>query len=85
MEKFGSWAHGTALDKGLESSTTEFFMTMHSDTFVHKEGWLGELMENMTDDMACTGGGKLDLKPSWQVFLKRITDFKAFIKKMKGT
>jgi len=84
MKQSGSWAHGTALDKGLESCTTEFYMAMHSDTFVHKEGWLGELLENMTDDMACTGGGKLDLKPYWQVFLKRITDYKALMRKIKG-
>ena len=85
IKKFGSWAHGTALDKGLESCTTEFFMAMHSDTFVHKEGWLEELLTNMKDNTACAGGGKLDLKPSWQVFLKRITDVKAFIREIKGT
>lgn len=85
MVKSGSWAHGTALDKGLASCTTEFFMAMHSDTFVHKEGWLGEMLEYVTADMACVGGGKIDLKPTWQVLLKRFTDYKAFIKKMQGT
>ena len=85
MVKSGGWAHATALDKGLESCTTEFFMAMHSDTFVHKDGWLGEMLEFMTPDMACAGGGKLDLKPHWQVLLKRFTDYKALIKKLRGT
>src|SRR5664279_402945 len=34
--KSGSWAHGTALDLGLDNTDTEYFMAMHSDTFVHK-------------------------------------------------
>jgi len=38
----------------------------------------------MKGDIVCVGGGKLDLKPAWQVFLKKITDFKAFIRKLKG-
>lgn len=82
MKNSGSWAHGTALDRGLESCTTEFFMAMHSDTFVHREGWLGEMLVYMTADTACAGGGKLDLKPFWQVMLKRMTDVKALMKKM---
>jgi glycosyltransferase involved in cell wall biosynthesis len=81
--KSGSWAHGTALDKGLEICDTEFFIAMHSDTFVHKEGWLSEFTGKMSNDYACAGGGKLDLKPALQVFLKKITDVKAFIRKKK--
>jgi len=80
----GSWAHGTALDKGLELCDTEFFIAMHSDTFVHKQGWLNEFLSYMEPEYACAGGGKLDLKPSWQVFLKRITDIKAFVRKKKS-
>jgi len=85
MDKSGGWAHATALDKGLEACNSEFFIAMHSDTFVHKEGWLRELLEYMDNDIACAGGGKLDLKPAWQVFLKKITDFKALIRKFKET
>lgn len=84
MVKSGGWAHATALDKGLESCNTEFFMAMHSDTFVHKDGWLGEMQKYIDDDTACIGGGKIDLKPMWQVFLKRITDYKALVKKIKN-
>ena len=76
MEGSGSWAHGTGLDKGLAACDTEFFMAMHSDTFVRKEGWLAELTSRMTSETACVGGGKLDLKPKWQVLLKRFTDVK---------
>jgi len=80
----GGWAHGTALDLGLKACKTEFFMSMHSDTFVRKEGWLKGLLMNLDEKTACTGGGKLDLKPAWQVFLKKATDVKAWIRKLKN-
>ena len=79
----GGWAHGTALNLALKACDTEFFMAMHSDTFVRKEGWLQNLLSYVDEDTACVGGGKLDLKPRWLVFLKKITDIKAFIRKRK--
>jgi hypothetical protein len=82
MKGSGSWAHGTGLDKGLEICDTEFFMAMHSDTFVRREGWLGELLSRMSPETACVGGGKLDLKPKWQVLLKRFTDVKKLKRKL---
>lgn len=79
----GGWAHGTALNLALKNCNTEYFMAMHSDTFVRREGWLQELVSNMeSNDAVCTGGGKLDLKPAWQVFLKKITDVKALKRKI---
>ena len=80
----GGWAHGTALNLALKECKSEYFMTMHSDTFVRRHGWLKELLSNIPEDIACTGGGKLDLKPAWQVFLKRITDLKKLIRKLKS-
>ncbi len=84
MKDSGSWAHGTGLDRGLEACTTEFFMPMHSDTFVHKRGWLTELVNMCSADIACVGGGKLDLKPRWELLLKRCTDAKKLLRWMKG-
>ncbi len=80
--KSGSWSHGTALDLGLEACTTEYFMAMHSDTFVHKDGWLTELTAIMENDpeITCTCGGKLDLKPRWKVLLKKYTDVQAWLR-----
>jgi len=59
-------------------------MAMHSDTFVRRNGWLKELLTYMDENIACVGSGKLDLKPTWQVLLKRMTDVKAWIRKFKN-
>lgn len=85
VSKSGSWAHGTALDIGLSKVETEYVMAMHSDTFVHRENWLGDLVGLMEGKpgMACVGGGKLDLKPKWEVVLKRFTDAKAWLRRLK--
>ena len=84
--KSGSWAHGTALDIGLGNTSSEFFMAMHSDTFVHRDGWLSEIA-NLADgkpEVACVGGGKLDLTPRWQILLKQATDVNLWIKKLRS-
>ena len=75
----GGYAHAAALDMALAGCDTEFFASMHSDTFVHKDGWLGELMKYFEqDNTACVGGGKVELVPRWRKLLKKYTDFKTF-------
>ena len=76
----GGYAHAAALDMGLQLCDTEYFMAMHSDTFVHTSGWLGELMEyfKANPQTVCVGGGKCELTPMWNVCLKKLTDFKTF-------
>ena len=83
----GGDAHGNALDVAFEECNTAFFMSMHSDTFVLHDGWLGELMSCFEKDPAvtCIGSGKLELRPGWQLWLKQATDFKAHIRKMIGS
>ncbi len=83
----GGYAHAAALDIGLGLCDTEYFMAMHSDTFVHKQGWLGELMRHSKDNpkLACVGGGKCELTPMWSVWLKKLTDFKTFKRKLSRT
>ncbi|MBC8394401.1 MAG: glycosyltransferase family 2 protein [Deltaproteobacteria bacterium] len=80
----GGYAHAAALDMGLELCDTEYFMAMHSDTFVHKGGWLGELMRYFENDpkAACVGGGKCELSSAWSVWLKKLTDFKTLKRKL---
>jgi len=82
----GSSAYGTGLDRGLEGCKTEFFMTMHSDTFVHRKDWLTELIEVIEQSpvKACVGGGKLDLKPRWQILLKQASDVKKWLRSLKN-
>lgn len=83
--KSGSWAHGSGLDAGLDATDTEFFVAMHSDTFVHREGWLDMLLKPALANpaMACVGGGKLDLKPRWLMLLKSCTDVKEWLRRIR--
>ena len=85
MTRTGSWAQGTALDMGLAACNNEFFLAMHSDTIVHKDGWLKDFVAQCGQDIACAGGGKLDLKPRWEILLKQCTDIKDWIRRWKGT
>ncbi len=82
--KAGSWAHGTALDLGLDAANTEFFVAMHSDTFIHRAGWLPFLVNLAKPDVACAGGGKIELTPKWQLVLKDATDFRKWIRNISG-
>lgn len=86
----GSYAEGSALDLGLENCNTEFFISMHSDTFVQKENWLGELIGYFNNDetIACVGSDKIELIPPpfcfakamqrGRILLKKATDFRTF-------
>ena len=40
----GGYSHSHGLDMGLENCNTEFFVSMHSDTFVLRNRWLTELI-----------------------------------------
>jgi glycosyltransferase involved in cell wall biosynthesis len=83
----GGHAHSAGLDLGLENCNTEFFISMHSDTFVIKDGWLGDLIAPMTSDrdIVCLGTGKIELTPKWQILVKNATDFKTFRRKLLRT
>ena len=83
--KSGSWVHGTGLDAGFEAASGEFFVSLHSDTLIHREGWLDELLKPALADprLACSGCGKLDLKPQWLMFLKACTDVKEWLRRLK--
>jgi len=80
----GGYAHAAALDMALERTMTEFFVAMHSDTFVHQDNWLGQLLALFRNDswIACVGGGKVELTPAWEVWIKKLTDFKTLGRKL---
>lgn len=80
----GSWAHGTGLDLCLDAADTEYFVAMHSDTFVHRANWLEFLIKKMetAPTAQCAGSGKMDLKPLWLVVLKKLTDYKEWARKL---
>ena len=80
----GGYSHGAALDAGLDNCNTEFFVSLHSDTFVRKGGWLADLTAFFGGDetVACVGTGKIELIPRWRILLKKITDFRMFKHKL---
>jgi cellulose synthase/poly-beta-1,6-N-acetylglucosamine synthase-like glycosyltransferase len=83
----GGYAHAAALDLALAQTQTEFFVAMHSDTFVHRDNWLGQLLALFQNNpqVACVGAGKVELTPTWQIWLKKATDFKTLIRKLLRT
>lgn len=80
----GGYSHAAGLDLGLENCNSEFFVAMHSDTFVQRENWLGELVGYFGDDenISCAGSGKIEPTCKWQTYLKKATDYKTFKRKL---
>jgi hypothetical protein len=80
----GGYSHAAALDLGLENCDTEFFVSMHSDAFVRRDGWLTELISYFGSDenTACVGSGKIELTPRWRKLLREATDFRTFKRKL---
>ena len=83
-EPCGGFAHAAALELGLENCNTEFFVSMHSDTFAQRANWLTELISYFGNDenVACVGSGKIELAPKWRALLKKATDFRTFKRKL---
>jgi glycosyltransferase involved in cell wall biosynthesis len=80
----GGYAHAAALDVGLQYCETEFFVSLHSDTFIHGDHWLTDLIGYFAGDpeVACVGSDKIELTPYWRQWLKRATDFRTFKRKL---
>jgi glycosyltransferase involved in cell wall biosynthesis len=83
-EPGGGYAHGAGLDLGLENCNTEYFVSMHSDTFVRKDNWLKELIDyfGLDESIVCVGSGKIELIPRWRILLKKTTDFRTLKRKV---
>jgi len=72
-ESGGGYAHAAGLDLGLKNCNTEFFVTMHSDTFVQQDNWLRDLVSYFDSDenIVCVGSGKIELISKWRILLKK--------------
>lgn len=81
----GGDAHGAALDLALAECRTEFFVSMHSDAFIHSPEWLGDLLGHFGPRTACVGSGKLELRPLWQQRLHDAFDFQTHFRKLFRT
>lgn len=64
----------TAWDHGARQARGEYFVTMHSDVFVRREGWLDPLLAEMAGgpQVAAAGAWKLTLEPAWYAWQKRV-------------
>jgi len=84
LDGIGAHAHGAALDLALAQCRTEFFVSLHSDTIITRESWLENLIRHFDDapDLACVGTGKIEVKPQWQVLLKKATDLRGLLRKL---
>lgn len=49
-DPIGGYAHSYALDLAFENCSTEYFVSMHSDTFINKQGWLTKLVSHIDND-----------------------------------
>ncbi|MFA5422482.1 MAG: glycosyltransferase [Phycisphaerae bacterium] len=83
-EPGGGYAHAAALDLAMDNCNTEFFVSLHSDVFVKRAGWLGDLVRYFNNDekIACVGTGKIELQSDWLIWLKENLDFKAAKRKL---
>lgn len=82
----GSGAEGSGLDLGLQACTTEFYVAIHSDTIIQKDDWLAELLTyfGTGPDVACVGSDRLEVRPRWRVLLRKATDVKALVRKIRN-
>jgi glycosyltransferase involved in cell wall biosynthesis len=69
----------TAWDRGLAEARGEFFVTMHSDVFIRRDGWLDPLLREIKRDPRNTASGswKLELENPLYAWQKRIVGFAA--------
>jgi hypothetical protein len=85
LAKQGSWAHGSALDIGLASAQTQFFLALHSDVIIKDPSWLSVLLDPMQKKsaLACVGTGKLeDVALAYRIF-KKMGDIKGLLRFIK--
>lgn len=67
-------SHARGLDLGLDQVNTPYALSIHTDTLVHRPGWLDFLLQNIerSPNIAGVGSWKLETKPAIQRSFKRI-------------
>jgi len=75
-DRSGAWAHAAALDLGLEAARAPVFVSLHSDAFVRREGWLSTLLAPLDRDprVASVGSGKLEGEAPWRARWKALAE-----------
>ena len=67
-------SHSRALDLGLQTVTTPFVLSIHTDTLVKDSKWLDFLLAEIAKrpTIAGVGSWKLEAKPLWRRLLKQV-------------
>lgn len=67
----------TAWDRGIAASDSDYFVTMHSDVFVKRDGWLDPMLQAMTSDFNVAGAGawKLTIENPFYATQKRVIGY----------
>lgn len=73
----------TGWDLGIRQATGEFFLTMHSDVFVLREGWLDPLLREVRGDDAVAGAGVWKLRRQNPIYALQKRLFYYPVKKVK--
>ncbi|MFO8014947.1 MAG: glycosyltransferase [Phycisphaerae bacterium] len=70
------YAHAAAMDLGTRQARGRWLVSLHTDTIVRREGWLGDLVGRLkaAANAAALGSGKLDPDPGWYRAMKRLWD-----------
>jgi len=70
------YAHASAMDLGTREARGRWLVSLHTDTIVRREGWLGALVGRLkaAPGAAALGSGKLDTDPAWYRAMKRLWD-----------
>ncbi|MCX8011600.1 MAG: glycosyltransferase [Desulfobacterota bacterium] len=86
VENNGSWAHGSALDIGLENTFTDFFVSLHSDVIIRDYNWLNRLLAPMEQNknLVCAGTGKIEEVSFGYKIFKKMGDVKGLSRFLKN-
>jgi len=82
-------AHASAMDLGTREARGRWLVSLHTDTIVRREGWLGMLIGRLkaAPNAAALGSGKLGTDPRWYRAMKRLWDthrMKALLRRLVG-
>jgi glycosyltransferase involved in cell wall biosynthesis len=69
-------AHAGAMDAGMAAARGRWIVSMHTDTIVRCDGWLGSLLSRLEarPRAAALGSDKIEYDPPWYRAMKRLCD-----------
>jgi hypothetical protein len=82
-------AHAGAMEVGMAAARGRWLVSMHTDTIVLKEGWLGGFLARLeaAPRAAALGSDKIESDPPWYRAMKRLWDthrMRSFLRRAAG-